>query len=216
VDDIEAITYLAGSKNAYVAGVVTTHMIPDRRANIARAVMHHLGDRKNKVPIGVGSVYPIGKEDETLVKYLREHTIKGKSYEGDGLIECFPSGVDLIHRLIKKHGSDLSIAVLAPMTDLAKAVQKDPANFARIGGLYIQGQAKVGMDGKLAPDPAAYNLKEDMKAAEVVFGLQNKVPLESAIRHAQRNPQQVDQTTQLQLYLLALKEGKGFTFSRGT
>lgn len=184
VDDIEAITYLAGSKKAYVAGVVTTHMIPDRRANIARAVMHHLGDKKNKVPIGVGSVFPTGKEDEALVKYLREHTIKGRSYEGEGLIECFPNSTQVIQKLIKKHGSDLSIAVLAPMTDLAKAVQKDPKLFAKVGGLYIQGQAIVGKDGKLAPDPAAYNLKEDMKAAEIVFGLQDKVKLTLVGKHA--------------------------------
>lgn len=61
VDDIKAITYLAGHNAAEIAGMVTTHMIPDRRAFIARAVLDNLGCPG--VPIGTGSVFPLGKED---------------------------------------------------------------------------------------------------------------------------------------------------------
>ncbi len=174
VDDIEAIAYLTGHPNIDIVGIVTTHMIPDRRATIARALMNSFGIQD--VPIGVGSVFPIGKEDEDLVKYLREHTVDNMSYEGMGLVECFPNGIDLIHDTIDKYGPDLSIAVLAPATDLAKAIQADSNHFAKVGGLYIQGQAKVE-DSRLVPDTAAYNLKEDMEATEFVFGMQDWVPM---------------------------------------
>lgn len=174
VDDIEAIAYLQGSPSTYIAGIVTTHMIPDRRARIAREMMNHF--HEFEVPIGVGSVFPIGKEDELLVKYLREHTIEGTTYEGDGLIECFPDGIELIHELIDKYGSELRIAVQAPLTDLAKAAQKDEKNFCKIGGLYIQGQATID-DGKLVPDFKAYNLAEDEEAANHVFSLQDKIAM---------------------------------------
>lgn len=174
VDDIEAITYLAGSPNVEIVGVVATHMIPDRRAMIARAVLNGLG--KTGVPVGVGSIFTTGKEDENLLKYLREHTIRGRTYEGEGLIECFPDGVDLIEDLADHYGDKLKVAVLAPMTDLAKAAERSPDVFRRIGGLFIQGQALVD-DGVLSPDPAAYNLAEDMEAATRVFGFQDDIPL---------------------------------------
>lgn len=174
VDDIEAITYLQGSTNSYIAGIVTTHMMPDRRAMIARAIMNSFNEPD--IPIGVGSIFPLGKEDDLLVKYLREHTIENRTYEGEGMIECFPDSIGLMHELIDRYGSKLSIAVLAPMTDLAKAVQQDRNNFSKVGRLYIQGQAKV--EGKkLVPDESAYNLKEDMEAASIVFSLQDKVAM---------------------------------------
>ena len=181
VDDVEAITYLVGSPNVEIVGVVTTHMIPDRRAFIARTVLDNLG--KTDVPIGVGSIFPIGKDEEVLAKYLKEHTIEGKTYEGEGLIECFHDGVDLIHELIGKYGSQLKIAVQAPLTDLAKAALKDEENFCKVGGLYIQGQAIV--DGlTLLTDNNAYNIKEDEEASRIIFGLQDRIELTFVGKHA--------------------------------
>jgi len=174
VDDIEAISYLVGCKDVDIVGIVTTHMIPDRRAMIVRQIMDHFGRRD--VPIGVGSVFPIGKEDAALVKYLREHSIKGTTYEGEGMIECFPDGIDMINQAINAYGRNLSIVVQAPLTDLAKAYQKDPMTFAKVGALYIQGNAKID-GGRLIPDPAAYNMSEDLKAAEIVLEAQDHVAM---------------------------------------
>jgi len=181
VDDIEAITYLAGSPNIDIVGIVTTHMIPDRRALIARAVLDNLG--KTSIPIGVGSTFPIGEEDEALLKYLREHTIDGRTYEGEGLIECFPDGIDLIHGLIDRYGSELKIAVQAPLTDLARAALRDEGNFCKIGGLYIQGQALVDKS-RLTPDTAAYNIKEDEEASRIIFELQDRISMTLVGKHA--------------------------------
>jgi inosine-uridine nucleoside N-ribohydrolase len=180
VDDIEALVYLAGHSAVDLVGVVTTHMIPDRRAFIVRKILDHLG--VHEVPIGVGSIFPIGKEDQQLVKYLREHTIDNITYEGHGLIECFPDGIDVIHESIAKYGSALKIAALAPLTDLAWAAERDEKHFCEIGGLYIQGQAIIE-NGRLVPDPAAYNLKEDLEAAYRIFSLQDRIPFTLVGKH---------------------------------
>jgi len=174
VDDMEALAYLVGSENTEVVGVATTHMIPDRRAMIARAFLSHMGHPD--IPIGAGSIFPLGKEDESLIQYLREHTIQGRTYEGDGLIECFPSAEEVVIGAIRKYGPALRIASLAPLTDLAKVARSHPEEFATIGGLYIQGQATVE-EGVLVPDPQAYNIKEDEEAAKSIFDLQTQVPL---------------------------------------
>lgn len=174
-DDTGFMLYAGGSPNVDIPGAVTTHMIPDRRAVILREILNHIGYRDT--PIGVGSIFPIGKEDEELVKYLQEHQIDGRTYEGAGLVECFPSAYDVIHDTIEKHGPNLKVAALAPMTDLAKAIERqtDADKFCRIGGLFIQGRVKV-VRGRLVPDPDAYNMAQDMEAAERVFALQDRLP----------------------------------------
>lgn len=181
VDDVEAFAYLEGAPEAFTAAIATTHMIPDRRAMIARAYMAHLG--RPDVPIGVGSVFPIGKDDEALVPYLRAHTIQGRTYEGDGLIECFPSAEEVLVNSVRRYGKRLQIAAFAPLTELAKVMQSHPGLLEDVGGIYIQGQATVE-GGELAPDLAAYNLKEDPEAAHTVFGLQHHVPFTFVGKHA--------------------------------
>lgn len=99
------------------------------------------------------------------------------------MIECFPDAAEVIHDTIDRHGSSLKVAVLAPLTDLAKAAERDEEHFCRIGGLYIQGQAIIE-DGRLMPDPAAYNLAEDMEAATRIFALQDRIPFTFVGKHA--------------------------------
>ncbi len=153
-------------------------MIPDRRAMIARRYMAHLG--KPNIPIGVGSIFPTGKGNEALINYMREHTIEENgatmTYEGYGLIECFPSAEKIIMDAIAKYGRELRVAVMAPMTDLAHFAQSHPEEFGKIGGLFIQGQAKIEK-GMLVPDPQSYNIKEDEEAANTVFQWQNQIPI---------------------------------------
>jgi inosine-uridine nucleoside N-ribohydrolase len=182
VDDVEALAYLAGHPRTEIAAVATTHMIPDRRAMIARAVLTYLGSPN--MPIGVGSVYPWGQEDPRLDTYLQEHAIGGKTYEGGGLIACFPNAADLINETIDAHADRLQVAALAPVTDLAHAADKEPALFGRIGRLFVQGQALVDDKGRLHPDPEAYNLAEDMEAAERIFAYQDTVPMTFVGKHA--------------------------------
>lgn len=181
VDDIEAIVYLLGRKDVEIVGFIATHMIPDKRARILRLMMLHFG--KKNMPIGVGSVFPIGKEDVILEKYLKEHNIDGISYEGDGLLENFPNGEQLILHMIQKYKKDLQIAVFAPSTDLAKAANSNPKLFSQIGGFFIQGQALV-KNGKLFPDYQAYNLNEDNIATETIFSFQDRIPFTFVGKHA--------------------------------
>lgn len=181
IDDAEAITYLAGSPNIEIVGLVTTHMIPDKRARIARAMLNELGNKS--VPIGSGSVFPLGEENKVLNTYAEEHTRNGASYEGKDLIESFPDGVRVIGDAIDEYGNDLQIAALAPLTDLAKVAEHDPSAFRNIGRLHIQGQVLL-RNGQLVPDLDAYNLNEDTVAADQIFELQDDVPMTFVGKHA--------------------------------
>lgn len=179
VDDLEAMAYIAGSPHLEPVAVVTSNMIPQRRGQIAKAVMNSFGYQD--VPIGVGSTFPIGNDDISLLeKYLSEHTISSKSYEGVGMLGVYDaqpteSAEKVILDTLDKYGDRLTIAVLAPPTDIAKAVQKERSKFRKVNGIYVMGQAK-NENGRLVPDESAYNLKEDMDASNVLFSLQDDVP----------------------------------------
>ncbi len=181
VDDAVALTYMAGHPNAKIVSLVTTHAIPDRRAFIAKAFLEALNIPD--VPIGVGSIFPLGQEDAMVDKYLRDHSIVGVTYEGQDIVPVFENGVDLILKTIATHKKALKIPALAPLTDLAKAAQKDPDTFVQHGGLYIQGQATI-KHGRLVPDPTAYNINEDLRAAHIIFDLQDYFPIHLLGKHA--------------------------------
>ncbi len=178
VDDVLALSILEALQNAgmlEVVGVVTTHMIPEIRGRISRLITQMFG---RKIALGSGSTYPLGREgeQELLHQYLEEHKIRNHSYEGIGLekfsqhtFAVFRKSHEVILNAIAEH-ENIYIMVLAPMTDLAKAVLHNTQIFKsdNLSGVFIQGNAKVE-DGKLIPDPVAYNIAEDIWAAEIVF-----------------------------------------------
>jgi inosine-uridine nucleoside N-ribohydrolase len=174
VDDLCGLAYAVGSSRLNIACIATSHMIPDRRAMVARAFMQNFG--LHTVRIGVGSIWPLNQADATLAGYLTDHAVDGRTYEGEGLIECFDPAEAVLHETIERYKRQLAIAALAPLTDLAKVALANPRAFSQIGSLHIQGQAKIEK-GKLVPDYSSYNLAEDVEATEVVFSFQDYVPM---------------------------------------
>ncbi len=177
VDDALALAYLAGKPNVEIAGVAVTHMIPERRALIAQTVLERLGC---DAPVGIGSVFPLSEEDPVLEKYHTEHRVDGRTYEGRGIIACYPEATRLIHETIDHYPvasgpSQLNVVAIGPLTDLAKAAREDVDHFCSIGGLYIQGQA-YEEGGRIKPDLTDYNFRVDKAAAVEVFELQDRVP----------------------------------------
>ena len=180
VDDLEALTYLAGSPQIEIVGVVTTYMIPKVRAQIARAVLDSFD--LSRVPVGIGSVFPLGSKGSVeLRKYLVEHQIERVSYEGVGIItkrskQPTTKGDKIIINAVKKYKDQLVIAVLAPPTDLARVILKKRVLFQKIAGFFFMGQA-LQEGGKLTPDPTAYNFAQDMVASRILLELQDYVPM---------------------------------------
>ncbi len=177
VDDVLAICYMAGNPLIEIVGVVTTHMIPDRRAMIARALLDSL--RLESVPVGVGSIHTLDRDSE-VPRYLKHHKVNGATYEGIGLIPCFQSAKKVMIDCIEKYGKSLMVSVQAPLTDLAKITEQ----LGGVGGLFIQGNARLDT-GTLEPHSVAYNISEDFRASIRVFHeLRNKVPFTIIGKHA--------------------------------
>jgi purine nucleosidase/pyrimidine-specific ribonucleoside hydrolase len=77
-------------------------------------------------------------------------------------------GADLILDMAERHGGDLTVVALGPLTNLAMALARDRRRLARIGRLIVMGGA-VAVPGNVTP-AAEFNFYVDPEAAGAVLG----------------------------------------------
>ncbi len=77
--------------------------------------------------------------------------------------------VSALIRLAREHAGDLTLVALAPLTNLALAVRRDPSFAQNISHLVIMGGAVNGM-GNSSRLAAEYNFAADPEAAQIVLG----------------------------------------------
>jgi inosine-uridine nucleoside N-ribohydrolase len=83
-------------------------------------------------------------------------------------------GADLILEMAGRYGTELVVVALAPLTNLALAVERDVARLRRVGRIVVMGGA-VAAPGNVTPG-AEYNFFVDPEAAATV--LEAGLPLE--------------------------------------
>jgi ribokinase len=69
--------------------------------------------------------------------------------------------------MVQKHGSDLTMVALGPLTNVARAIQHAPDVMQRLGRLVIMGGA-IGVPGNVSPT-AEFNIFVDPHAAAIVL-----------------------------------------------
>lgn len=75
--------------------------------------------------------------------------------------------VDYIIKMIKKYPGDISLIMLGPLTNLARAIRKDSSIIEKIKRVYIMGGA-VGVPGNISP-VAEFNFYTDPESAYEVL-----------------------------------------------
>ena len=98
------------------------------------------------------------------------------------------SAAAMIVDLARAHAHRLVIFAIAPLAPLADALA-DAADLkllrSNVHSLWIQGQVKLEAAGRLSPDFASFNLRENRQAALTVFNaLQDYVPFRLLGKHA--------------------------------
>jgi purine nucleosidase/pyrimidine-specific ribonucleoside hydrolase len=83
-------------------------------------------------------------------------------------------GADLILEMAARHGPDLTLVALGPLTNVALALQRDAAALRRIGRLVVMGGA-IGAPGNVTP-AAEFNFYVDPEAAAAT--LEADLPVE--------------------------------------
>ncbi|MFT4041187.1 MAG: nucleoside hydrolase [Thermomicrobiales bacterium] len=156
VDDILALALLARAPEVRLIGVTTVYGNTLLRAQIARWVCDRLGR---------ADVAVIPGRQETLTG--RE--IWWPGHEGVGIadLEETPvateqTAVDYLCQTAQEHAGELDLIAIGPLTNVAAAIQADPAFASRLHHLYIMGGVFWQARGE-------HNFVCDPEAAEIVM-----------------------------------------------
>ena len=154
VDDAMTLIQLIGAGLAPQMSITTAYGDTDLRAKIAKRYCDLAGVQ---IPIYKG-------EQETLSgKEIWVSGLEGSLHSGLAF-ETYASGAAIDHILDSSLDSsrDLCILAIAPLTNIAKAVLKDPSLPKRVSHLYLMG-------GRFEEGQAEHNILSDVTAADIVF-----------------------------------------------
>lgn len=155
VDDILALTLIAKLPELELLGVTTVYGDTRLRAQMCRYVCNQLG--LEDVPVFAG-------EQQTLTG----RDIFWAGHEGKGVpgLEDIPvmdgDAVSWLVETARQYNGELEIAAIGPLTNIARAIQRDPGFGANLKRLYLMG-------GAFYREYPEHNIKCDPEAAEVVF-----------------------------------------------
>jgi purine nucleosidase len=156
VDDILALTLLANASELNLIGVTTVYGNTLLRSQIARVTCDLL--RRNDVTVVSG-------QEETLT----QRQIHWAGNEGYGIpdltkvaVSTSRNAVDYLLESAEHFPEQLEVLATGPLTNIARAIQKDASRFSRIKHLYLMG-------GAFWLNRAEHNIRCDPEAAKVVF-----------------------------------------------
>lgn len=182
IDDTLALHVIASAcRNGTrmdLVGVISSGGACLLRAVLARGLLRSLG-LPDTIPVAAcPEVDGVGRHEVFVPDELQ--SLRAQSAR---LHDC---AVQLLLDLSARYPGELIIVGIGPLTPLRLAIETSGGIelLRGIRGLYIQGQAFL-QEGKLRPDFAAFNLREDRRAAELVFEhLQQHVPFTLLGKHA--------------------------------
>lgn len=162
VDDAFALGLALASPELKILGVTTAW--GDTRLR-ARLVDRFLGETGHAdIPVGVGIV------TESKVKFSQA------PWALDGPpARQHDDAVDFLLREIAENPGSITLIAIAPLTNLAAAIDRDPATFKKLhrvvlmGGSIRRGYGDLGFEPDHRPD-AEYNIASDAAAARKLFG----------------------------------------------
>ena len=163
IDDAFALSLLCSLAGKEIAGVTTVFRNTKKRAQLAKTLLAAAGFEN--VPVYAGESFPykepfhlFGKDAENAkpeesapCQWTEEYA--AAKYEDDA--------VNFIAESAKKYGKDLVLFAVGPLTNLARAIEKEEA-VKHIGAIYTMG-------GYFSKDQAEWNILCDPEAAQIVY-----------------------------------------------
>lgn len=136
-----------------------------------------IAGRSGQVPVYKGYERPLMGIGENM--HLTVEDVHGKDGMGDSFFEKAdqsPSeghAVDFLIETVHKYPGEVHILGIAPLTNIAMAIKKDPSIISKIPHVYIMGGTNNAL-GNITPS-AEYNFFVDPEAAKIV--LHSGIPL---------------------------------------
>ena len=168
IDDALAIMLALGNDKFIDVLAILTVSGNTPTENSTRNVRHILQKTgKSTIPVYDGESRPLRPFREPIYA----DTFHGKS--GLGFIELKggPSlkeeGVSQLINLVKQHPNEITLVGLGPLTNIAKAIEKDPDTMKKVKEILFMG-GNMGVPGNIMP-AAEFNIYADPEAAKIVL-----------------------------------------------
>ncbi|MFT4128135.1 MAG: nucleoside hydrolase [Gordonia sp. (in: high G+C Gram-positive bacteria)] len=168
IDDSLALAYLLGAPEVAVKGVGTVSGNCSA-AQAARNTLDLLGlaDRTD-IPVAVGCTDWLAHPfDGGSPEVHGDNGVGGITMPRAAAEPVDEHAVDMLIRLAHEHPGTLRIVAIAPFTNLAAAITKDPTIVAKVDTVVVMGGAALA-PGNMTPVSEA-NVMHDPEAAAIVF-----------------------------------------------
>ncbi|MDF7637591.1 nucleoside hydrolase [Leuconostocaceae bacterium ESL0958] len=172
IDDALAIAYALGhAEEVDLIGVIATYgnALSEQTAKNSLELLALLG--RPDIPVFIGERHALAASDFEVMPISA--AIHGQNGVGDVALPAASrsveaqNGVDFLIDAAHRYQADLIYLPTGPLTNLAKALQKDPAVAELIGQTTLMGGA-LTVPGNVTPFTEA-NINQDPEAANLVF-----------------------------------------------
>ncbi len=165
-DDAAALIMAAVSENVDILGItaVCGNVPVEYAAKNALMVMELCGC---DAPVFLGSHQPLKKEKKFTISVHGEDGMGDQDLIHPKKKPEKKDAVDFILDTIRENPGEIEIVAIGPLTNIAKAVQKDPDTMKKLKRLWVMGTTGFG-PGNATP-VAEFNVYIDAEAYQIVF-----------------------------------------------
>ncbi len=157
-DDAIALVY-AIRKGIDIPLITTVHGDTLFRARVAKKLTALCG---RTIPVIAGEKNPIRQ------KQIYSSGIEDKAFVGDTAYDSSSNAIDEIIRTVHQYAGDIAIAAIGPLTNIARAIQKDPGLPKLVNHLYVMGNAICAQE-RYYLNYRAHNFKVDPEAVDIAL-----------------------------------------------
>lgn len=171
LDDAHSLMYLLAQPDVEIEAITTIYgntPVEDSARNV-RTVLRLAG--REDIPIHLGEAAPIEGE-ASIADFVHGVDGLGDRFERAELRVEDESAVDAIVRIAAENPGEVDLHPLGPLTNIARALERDPELFLKYRSVVIMGGAGPypAPGGAMLTDA---NTANDRRAAEIVFGARN-------------------------------------------
>lgn len=120
---------------------------------------------RTDIPVAAGASAPLARRLVTADVH-GENGLAGAEFPAPSLKPVPEQAVDLLRAIIEKNPGEITLVCLGPLTNIALALQADPALAGKIAHITMMGGSISG--GNITP-AAEFNFYVDPEAADIVF-----------------------------------------------
>jgi len=166
IDDLLAIWFALLRPELDVLAITTVTWPSDKRARLIKRLLRYL--RRTEIPVAAGMQYPLRTmgAHESAVKQdhatLVNHYGFAKPEDSQDDPNNGSDAVDLIIRTIEAHAGDVTLCCIAPLTNIATALCRQPGIRGKIKQILLMG-------GETVLNRREHNIAYDYNASQIVL-----------------------------------------------